>query len=75
MCMQRTILMINIAKISENQADDFADKVIMLLSSPTKRAKFGEHSKLLARRFTEARQTKKLETIYKNIISSHHQSN
>ena len=60
---------------AENQADDFADKVITLLSSPTRRAKFGEHSKLLARRFTEARQTKKLETIYKNIISSHHQSN
>ncbi len=59
---------------ADNQAEDFADKVISLLSSPTKRAKFGEHSKLLAKRFTEARQTKKLETIYKTIVKDHHKS-
>lgn len=54
---------------ADNQADDFADKVTSLLSSPAKRQKFGEASKKLAAKYTERRQVKKLERLYRRIIN------
>lgn len=56
---------------AKNNATDVARKVVALLSSPTKRAKFGEHSKELAAKFTEKKQTKKLEKLYEYIIAHH----
>ena len=56
---------------ARNNPTDFARKVTSLLSSPTKRHHFGEHSKQLALRFTEKKQVLKLEKLYKNIIEKH----
>lgn len=55
--------------IVDNSAEDFANKVIELLKSPTKRQKFGLESKRLAARFTERRQIRKLENLYLKITS------
>lgn len=56
---------------AKNNATDVARKVVSLLSSPSKRAKFGEHSKELAAKFTEKKQTKKLEKLYEHVIAHH----
>ena len=48
---------------------DLADKVITLLKSPKKRAEFGAESKKLAAKYTERRQVRKLETLYKKVIA------
>lgn len=50
--------------------DDFAKRVIQLLSSPGKRQRFGEASKSLAAKYTERRQVRKLEKLYQEIIDS-----
>lgn len=57
--------------IVENSADAFADAVIDLLKHPKKRQEFGEASKRLAKKYTEARQIKKLEKIYQGAIMDH----
>lgn len=54
---------------AKNNSEDFANKVTALLKSPTKRKAFGEHSKKLASAYTERRQVKKLEALYKQIIA------
>ncbi len=56
---------------AKNNATDIARKVTALLSSPTKRVQFGERSKELAATFTERKQTKKLEKLYKHIVMHH----
>lgn len=56
---------------AKNNPTDFARKVIDLLSSPTKRAKFGERSKQLARGFTEKEQTLKLVQLYERTIEQY----
>lgn len=48
---------------------DLAKKVILLLRSPVKRAKFGEQSKKLAMKYTERRQIRKLEKLYQQVIA------
>ncbi len=53
---------------AKNNATDIARKIVELLKSPSKRAKFGEHSKVLAGRFTEKSQTRKLEKLYVSVI-------
>ena len=53
---------------AKNNATDVARKIVELLKSPSKRAKFGEHSKELAARFTEKKQTRKLEKLYATVI-------
>ena len=58
---------------ARNNATDFARKVIDLLSSPTKRDRFGIRSKQLAQRYTEKYQIKKLERLYQTIITEHPQ--
>jgi len=55
---------------AKNNATDMARKVIDLLSSPTKRQKFGENSKKLAAGYTERRQVRKLEKLYRDIIDA-----
>lgn len=54
--------------VSNNPAD-LAKKVISLLKSPAKRAKFGEQSKKLAMKYTERRQIRKLEKLYQQVIA------
>ena len=56
---------------AKNNATDVARKVVELLSSPTKRAKFGDRSKELAVRFTEKKQVRKLEKLYEQVILQH----
>ena len=56
---------------ANNNPTDMARKIIALLRSPTKRARFGEHSKELARKFTEKHQTRKLEKLYQEVIVQH----
>jgi glycosyltransferase involved in cell wall biosynthesis len=56
---------------AKNNATDVARKVVSLLSDAKKREKFGEHSKALAMKFTEKKQTKKLEKLYEEVIESH----
>lgn len=56
---------------AKNNATDVARKIIDLLKSPAKRTKFGEHSKELAIRFTEKKQTRKLEKLYEYVIAHH----
>ena len=56
---------------ARNNATDVARKVIALLSSPTKRARFGERSKELAGKFTEKKQARKFEKLYEDIIAHH----
>lgn len=56
---------------AKNNATDVARKVVELLKSPTKRAKFGEHSRELAMKFTEKKQTKKLEKLYEDVTLHH----
>ena len=53
---------------ARDDAKDFADKVLKLLSSPTKRQRFGERSKQLASRYTEGRQAMKIIRLYDKII-------
>lgn len=55
---------------AKNNATDMARKIIDLLSSPTKRQKFGENSKKLAASYTERRQVRKLEKLYQEIIDA-----
>ncbi|MGB2786907.1 MAG: glycosyltransferase [Candidatus Saccharimonadaceae bacterium] len=56
---------------AKNNPTDFARKVIDLLGSPTKRAKFGERSKQLALGFTEKEQTVRLVKLYEQTIEQH----
>lgn len=56
---------------ARNNPTDFARKVVDLLSSPAKRARFGKRSKQLAERYTEKKQTKKLERLYTAVIAAH----
>lgn len=56
---------------ANNNPTDMARKIIALLRSPTKRVRFGEHSKVLARKFTEKHQTRKLEKLYQEVIVQH----
>lgn len=56
---------------AKNNAADMARKLIELLRSPAKRARFGERSKELAAKFTEKRQTRKLEKLYYEVIENH----
>ena len=56
---------------AKNNATDVARKVVSLLSDAKKREKFGEHSKVLAMKFTEKKQTKKLEKLYEEVIENH----
>lgn len=58
---------------AKNNATDVARKVVMLLSSPTKRARFGERSKELAAKFTEKKQARKFEKLYQHIIDHHNE--
>lgn len=53
---------------ARNNATDVARKLIDLLKSPTKRAKFGAYSQKLARKYTEKRQTAKLIKVYEDCI-------
>lgn len=54
---------------AKNSATDFADKLVTLLKSPTKRAQYGKHGKYLASKFTEKGQVKKLVKLYEKILS------
>ena len=56
---------------ARNTAADFARKIISLLGSPATRARFGIRSKQLAAQYTERKQIKKLEKLYKTIIAEH----
>lgn len=56
---------------ARNNAADVARKVTELLKSPAKRAKFGAHSKVLAARYGQAKQTKKLIDLYEQVIAKH----
>lgn len=55
----------------DNDAEDLASKLIDLLGDPAKRKAFGDYSKVLASKFTEQKQTKKLEKLYKQVIEEH----
>ena len=55
--------------IVRNAPRSFARAVVALLKSPTKRQEFGAVSKKLAAKFTEARQVKKLEKLYRELIA------
>ncbi len=56
---------------ARNNATDVARKVVMLLKSPAKRAKFGEYSKKLAVKYTEKKQVRKLQKVYETVIQTH----
>lgn len=56
---------------AKNNVTDVARKVVELLKSPTKRTRFGDRSKELAAKFTEKKQTKKLEALYEQAIAHH----
>ena len=56
---------------AKNNATDVARKIVNLLKSPAKRAKFGARSKELAARFTEKKQARKLEALYQSVVTSH----
>ena len=51
----------------ENTAKSMAEGIISLLRSPKKRQQYGEASKQLAAKYTERRQVRKLESLYKKI--------
>lgn len=53
----------------KNRPKSMADAVITLLRSPARRAKFGAESKKLAAKYTERRQVRKLEKLYKKVIA------
>lgn len=56
----------------KNKATDVAAAIESLLKSKKTREKFGEHSKLLARRFTESRQVRKLSKLYEMAVIDHY---
>lgn len=56
---------------AKNNATDIARKITSLLSDAKKRESFGEYSKMLAAKFTEKKQTKKLEKLYEDAIARH----
>ena len=51
----------------ENTPESMASGIVSLLKSPKKRQEYGEVSKKLASRFTERRQVRKLESLYRKI--------
>ena len=51
----------------ENTPESMARGILSLLKSPKKRQEYGEVSKKLASRFTERRQVRKLESLYRKI--------
>lgn len=51
----------------ENTPESMARGIVSLLKSPKKRQEYGEVSKKLASRFTERRQVRKLESLYRKI--------
>ncbi len=53
----------------ENTAKSMAEGVISLLKSPKKRREYGEMSKRLAAKYTERRQVRKLEALYRRVIA------
>ena len=53
----------------ENTADSMAEGIISLLKSPKKRREYGEMSKKLAAKYTERRQVRKLEALYRRVIA------
>lgn len=55
---------------AENDPEDFADKVVSILSSRNYKA-FAAHGKKLATKFTEKSYIKKLESLYKLAIKNH----
>lgn len=56
---------------ARNNPTDVARKVVDLLGSPKKREHFGARSQELARVYTQKKQTKKIEKLYKDVIASH----
>ncbi len=54
-----------------DSSEDMASKVVAILSDKKLRLTFGQASKKLAGRYTEVKQTKKLETLYIDAIASH----
>lgn len=56
---------------ARNSATDMAKKLVELLRSPAKRARFGAKSKELAAKYTEKRQVRKLEKLYQEVIENH----
>lgn len=56
---------------ADNTPESMAEKVVELFSHPKKRKEFGEHSKKLALKFTEKRQTAKLAKLYEEVIVEH----
>lgn len=56
---------------AKNNATDIARKVVELLRSPTKRERFGSRSRELAQGYTQKKQTKKLETLYRAVIDNY----
>jgi len=56
---------------AEDDPQDMADKIVSILSSPKKYKAFSQHSKKLARGFTEKRYIKKLEKLYQQAIKNH----
>lgn len=53
----------------KNRPKSMADAIITLLRSPARRARFGAESKKLAATFTERRQVRKLEKLYRRVIA------
>lgn len=53
----------------ENTAQSVAAGVVSLLGSPKKRQIYGEMSKKLAAKYTERRQVRKLEALYRRVIA------
>ncbi len=56
---------------AENTPESIAENVIKLCKSPKQCQKFGEHSKVLARHYTERSQVKKLIRLYEDVIDNH----
>ncbi len=54
-----------------DSSEDIASKVTTILADEKLRKRFGQASKKLAGRYTEAKQTKKLEALYIDAIASH----
>lgn len=54
--------------VAENKPEDFANKVLAILSDPDKQTSFSKESKRLARKFSEKKQVAKQISLYKRLI-------